>query len=234
MKTSNKTLLAIGIVPFVVILIMLFSYKGELDKETSMKIQDSPWEDYTKKNYDFEDFEEIKTEGTWEIVLTGGDHFKIELEAYDDSVKRIYVTKMGKTLILSSEKKYFSLASRPKATITMPSISRLILAGQSDVNISGFNISKLDIGINGAASITGTNSSVDQLSINGNGVVHADFMSMTLTNAHLNYNGAYMIMMKIYGGELSGKLKGLGKLMVSGNISRNTIKTDSPDNIIYK
>ncbi len=234
MKTSNKILLALGVIPFIVILMMLFSFKGELDKGMEPTIRNTDYSNYHVKTYNFSDFDEIEAEGAWEVSLSGGDRFNIELRAPGDSIDKISVIEAENKLLLKSDKTSFTLYNSPKISITMPAISGLGIKGQCDVKISDFQISELDIGISGIADISGINSSVEKLSLNGSGIVNADLMAMPATNARFNYNGVYMIMMNVDGGELSGSINGPGKLIVSGNISTNTLKTENPDSVTYK
>ena len=106
--------------------------------------------------------------------------------------------------------------------------------GQADVSISNLTLKKLDINLTGVSTITGKGSSVEQFSFNGNGIVNADFTLMPADNAYLNFSGFYMIMLKMNGGNLAGRLNGQGKMIVEGNIMNNSIIVDNPDFITYK
>ncbi len=230
MKTSNKILLAVSIVPFIIAVIMIFSWKNMLDKEPGTQPGDSARSDYVKKNYDLEGFDEIKADGIWEIHLSAGDRFKVELESFDDSIKHTSVTKSGSTLILSSKKEYFSISDRPRINITMPALSRLNLTGMYDVDISGLNDSKMSVDITGVLSLTGIDSSVGDFSFSGSGIVYADLKDMPVNNANFNFNGVYLINMLMNGGELTGRIKGPGKIITKGNIIKNSINVDAPGN----
>ena len=234
MKTSNKILLAVSIVPFIIILMMLFSFRDILDKEPAIKKQGSANLIYHTEKYDLGAFDGIRAEGIWEIDLNSGDHCMIELETPYNSANHTSVTRQGNTLVLTSDKESFSFLNIPKISITLPSISRLDLFGNYDVRVSNFKIHKLDINLKGVASFVGTDSSVEEFFLNGNGVVSMDFTLMPVTNAHYNFTGFYLMTMKITGGELTGRLSGSGKLVISGNVSANTLQTNGPGNIIFK
>ena len=233
MKTSNKILLSAGIVPFIIILFMLLSLKNILDEGPAVRNIDDNKMEYIHKRFDLEGFENIKAEGGWEIAITGGDHFNIELEAPGDSIDKISVSRQGNILLLSSDTNYFSILKNPKVSITLPSLSMLDLKGQYDIKISNLKLSELDINIEGVASITGIGGSVERFFFNGNGVVTADLISMPATNAYFKFDGIYMIMMGMNGGELSGILSGPGKLMTTGDITKNSIKVDNPNFIAH-
>ena len=226
MKTSNKILLGLGVAPFILIFIMLLSLKNVLDKEPVV-VQDADRSNYHTEKYDLGSFEEINAEGVWEIVLSGGDNFKIELDTPPDSLKYTSVTKQNNKLFLFSDSKHFNLFKKPRLNITLPSISVLDLKqGSYNVDISNLKLSRLNINIVGMANIKGTDSSVEELYINGNGIVSTDLAMMPVTNAYFNFNGLYRIMINMNGGEITGLLNGPGKLTVEGEISKNTVKTD--------
>ena len=234
MKTSNKILLALGIVPFIIIFIMLISLRNILDKESVVINQGIDRSNYQTENYDIGPFEEIVVKGIWEIVLTGGDQYRIELEVPPGSLKHTSVTRQGNMLLVKSERRFFSILNFPKIEITVPSISRLDLEGQTDVSISNLKLQQLDINLAGVSLIKGTEGTVKQLSFNGTGIVNADFTHMPTDNARFNFTGIYMITLKMNGGDLAGRLSGQGKMTTEGNIMSNSIVVDNPDFITYK
>ena len=234
MKTSNKIILALGIIPFIVVLMMLFPLKSELEKEIDSTIQDVDYSKYPVKTFDFTGFDEVEAKGNWEIDLSGGDQFNIELRASDDAMEDVAVTLSEKKLMLKTDKKSFTIFDKPRIKITMPTISRLNFEGHCNIKISNFKLPVMDIGVSGVADITGTESAVEKLSLYGGGAVNLDFFEMPATNAFFNFNGVYMMKLNMDGGELSGMLNGPGSLVIEGNTSRDNIKTGGKTNIIYK
>lgn len=234
MKTSNKILLALGIIPFIVILMMIFSFKNELEKGVDPAILNPDYSSYAVKKYDFSGFDEIRAEGIWKIKLSGGNQFNVELRAPEELLDKVSIIKSGNELLIESEKNSFSMSGRAIISITMPSISRLYLDGQCEVEISDFNMPELGIYNNGVVGIVGRNSSVGRLSVNGNGALNVDFAHIPVTNALFNFSGVYMVKMQMNGGELLGNLHGPGKMMIEGKVSNNSIRTDGPNNIIYR
>ena len=234
MKTSNKILLALGIIPFFVILMIIFSFRNELKKGVDEEILNVDYSNYPVQTYDFAGFDEIEAEGFWEIELAGGSRFNIELSAPEESMDELSVTASGRTLHISSKKYSFSLFNRPKISITMPGLSRMDLKGQCNVIFSDFKMSELDIVINSIANIRAINSSIENFYLSGNGALNADLNNMAVTNARFGFNGAYMIDMRVNGGELSGFLTGPGKLTIWGATSKSTLRADTSGSIIYK
>jgi hypothetical protein len=234
MKTSNKILLVLGVIPFIIILMMIFSYRNELEKGIDPEIQSPDYSDYPARSYDFTDFNQIRIAGTWRFALSGGDKFRVEVRAPENVLEEVSVTKSENKLNIESENYSFPISNRPLITITMPTVSMLDLNGQGDVKISNFNLPALDVYIKGVIGLKGYNSSVERLSVKGDGALNIDFKDMPASNVLFVFNGAYMIEMQMNGGELAGGLKGPGKLMIEGKVSRNTVKTDNPDNITYK
>ena len=80
--------------------------------------------------------------------------------------------------------------------------------------------------MDGILSVSGKNSTIDQLFLKGDGVLNVAMNDVPVTSAQLNHDGVYMIKMLMNGGELKGKLDGIGIMIAAGDISENSIKVD--------
>ena len=234
MKTKNKILLFTGVVPFIIVIMMIFSVKHTLNKETDPSLSDSERINSEKRSYDFKNFENISAEGVWDINLMYDDQFKVELVAPVNMMSEITVNKTDRTLILASKKDSYSLFSnykKPRINITLPLISRLDIDGVANIKISEFKNTEISIFMNGVMNITGESCSIDQFSLNGTGVVNVAMNDVPVTNAHFKYSGIYNINILMNGGELTGKLDGIGKMIASGEIAENSIKVNGPGSL---
>ncbi len=53
-----------------------------------------------------------------------------------------------------------------------------------------------------------------------------------MINADLRYKGVYKIELSMAGGELTGKIKGVGKVIYDGEVQKESIHKDGPGMII--
>lgn len=233
MKTKNKILLFTLIIPFIIVVMVILSIQKSFKEQTDSPTLYSEGIDSFTKSFDFTNYENISAEGFWKINIIHGDHFEIELMAPENMLSEITVEKTGQTLVLLSKKNTFSLFSlnkRPRINITLPLISELDIEGVADILISDFNNAKASISMNGVMNVTGENCNFDQFSLSGTGVLNVSMSDVPITNAHFKYNGIYNINILMNGGELTGKLDGMGKIITSGEIAENSIKVNGPGN----
>lgn len=232
MKTKNKFLLFTLILPFILVVMVIFSIKKSFNEETVPSTTTSEGIDTFKKSYDFTDFERISVEGSWNIHLMHDDHYKIEIVAPEDMVDELSVEKTGQTLVLTSEKKntysLFSLDKKPGINITLPLISKLDVKGLANISISDFSNAETSISVEGLMNVTAKHSNFNQFSLSGDGVINVSMNDTPVTNAHFEHSGIYNIMMLMDNGRLSGNLDGIGRMIASGEVYENSIKVSGP------
>ena len=234
MKTKNKIILFTLIVPFIIITIIILNIKKRLNEDMDPSLPPSEQEIAFKKSFDFDNFENISTEGFWSIHVMHGDHFQIELIAPEDIINEITVRKTENTLFLKSENNSLSLFSMNKRTrveITLPIISELHVKGITNILISDFQNSETSIRMDGIMNAAGENCIFNKLSLSGNGVMNVSMNNLSVTNAHFKYSGIYNITMHMNGGSLSGWLDGIGKMTTSGKITENSIRVSQPGSL---
>ncbi|MFC1495268.1 GIN domain-containing protein [Thermodesulfobacteriota bacterium] len=234
MKTSNKIIIFTGAVPFIIALIMIFSLRNIMSEEADPALLNSEeinaeQINSEKRSFDFRDFENISAEGVWDINLLYDDNFNVELLAPESMMSKITIDKKGRTLKLLSKKNSYSIFSinkRPRINISLPVISGLDIDGVAAVKYVNFKNIKTSVEMDGVLSISGKNSTIDQFFLKGDGVLYVAMNDLPVTNAHINHNGIYMINMLMNGGELKGRLDGIGIMIAPGDIRENSIKVD--------
>lgn len=108
------------------------------------------------------DFDELEITGMFDVRITQGLDYSVELDGPENEKKLYKISQHGKTLTIDyiSEKK-FDWKVNPlnmgkiKINITMPELESLDLKGAGDVIFSNFSTSNLEINVLGAVDIEG-------------------------------------------------------------------------------
>lgn len=108
---------------------------------------------------DFTDFTYVDIEGTFEVEITQSDSFSVTIRADEDFYDYVAVAKEGDTLRIYLNPRHtftdFTLQARAlKATITMPALYGIQLAGASKGTITGFKSTRdFTLNVSGASSL---------------------------------------------------------------------------------
>jgi len=228
MKTSNKillmsssTLMAIGIAFLIVFRLTL----GNSNPPEEENDSDKP---VVSREFPLTDFTEIKISGHWEIELACGETTQVTVKAPEDVMERLSVETQAEILILNTDKSWRPDPREVTALITMPSLSDLRVSGLINLKLSGFNSKNLAIHTKGSTSIKGTGNHIRNLRLKGKGLSNLNLRQNSVVNADLWYEGVYKIELSMAGGELTGQIKGVGKIIYDGEVTKESIHKDGP------
>lgn len=232
MKTSNKILLISSstLMGIVIVFLLLFrlTLGGSITPE-ERKDSDSPM---VSREFPLADFTAIEVSGHWEIELAYGETTQVKVEAPGDVMERLSIEKQAETLILSTDKSWRPDPGKVTALITMPSLSDLRVSGLVSLKLSGFSGESLTIHTTGSTSITGAGNHIRNLHLKGKGLSNLNLRQNSVINADLHYKGVYKIDLSMAGGELTGKIKGVGKVIYNGEVTKESIQKDGPCKVI--
>lgn len=184
------------------------------------------------REFPLADFTGIEVSGHWEIKLTHGETTQVMVRAPEDVMENLSVKKQAGTLILSRDKKWQASFEKVTALITMPSLSQIQLRGLVDLELSGFNSKSLTIYTEGSTSITGKGNHIQILYLRGKGLSKLNLRRNSVISADLRYKGVYKIELSMAGGELTGKIEGVGKVIYDGEVRKESIHKDGPSMVI--
>ena len=103
--------------------------------------------------FDFEDFDEISASSKFDIVLTRGREYDVQLYGRDRELDKVRLMQYGDRLELDTRDwKWFNFRRwRPiKVEIVMPSLSEIQLSGASTLEASDFSGDRLKVELSGA------------------------------------------------------------------------------------
>ena len=105
---------------------------------------------------------------------------------------------------------------RLTATVTMPDLSALAIAGGADVQIRGIEADRFELSVDGAASVRASESRFGELHVTVQGATNIDFRDSLTVNAHVELDGASNLSIRMDGGSLTGTLRGVGNVSWTG------------------
>ena len=232
MKTSNKILLISNSCLIVVIIIFLLVFRSTLEGSiTTVKSKDFD-KTMVSKEFSLADFTEIEVSGYWEIELTHEEMTQVKVKAPKDVMETLSVQNKSGILILKTEKRNHHSPGKVTARITMPSLSALHLRGLVSLELNGFKSENLTVYTAGATSIMGKGNHIINLYLRGEGLSKLNLNHNSVVNADLRYKGVYKIELSMAGGELTGRIKGVGKVIYDGEIRKEKIRKYGPSKVI--
>ncbi|MFQ5563738.1 MAG: head GIN domain-containing protein [Parvularculaceae bacterium] len=112
-------------------------------------------DDEVRKSYDFTGFDKIWVSGVYDIEVTVGSGFSIELSGPADEMARAEVKKRGDKLDLGQRKRGKKRHRREgvEATITLPSLEALEVSGVVDGVIEGVDSERLTVDLSGVGDV---------------------------------------------------------------------------------
>lgn len=233
MKNSKKFFWIVFGVLIAIPIICLISFRAVIGKNSSLDYKQNPMAiesgKIIEKNYELKDFDSITIAGAWEVNTIQGNEYSVYTKCDTGFSKNVLVEKRGKTLYVGkiNNKKHFT-PYKGIATITIvtPKLKNVSVEGGTDLEIKDFNANDINFNIEGAANVVAKNCTYNNLTLDAQGAANCDFNESKITNAKINIDGAANIEIKMAGGELTGKLSGIGNIAYSGEVKLVDIKKD--------
>ncbi len=231
MKTSNKILLTTCIVIVAAIIASILYTKNMLGDPREYRTYKIESESGIVNTIDAIDFTGISAEGYWDISVVQGEEYHVEIATNSKVAdNEIIIEKNGDILFLKTRKNRF--LSSPKLKVQMPSLGKTDLKGVGSFHMSGFDINELSINTDGVISISGADGRIRNMSFRGDGLLKMDMNDIPVVSADIRYNGLYLIELFMDGGQLSGKIDGMGRFTYRGDVRENSLKVNSPVHVI--
>jgi hypothetical protein len=185
----------------------------------------------TTRTYDHVGFDGVSARGQWDVTIERGDAWRVTVDVPVEVVEGLSVAPDGDLLELDLEfdgprqlGDFRRDDSSPKATITMPALESLVLAGTTTLSFSGFDGSLLSLTSSGATQVVG-NGRFDRLTLEATGAGDVDFTDMPVTNAEITVSGAGNVGLRMAGGTLTGRMSGAANLEYFGTVSEQNVST---------
>jgi phage shock protein PspC (stress-responsive transcriptional regulator) len=116
----------------------------------------------TSDQYGLTDFDELEVSGIFDVRITRGDEYAIELTGPESEKEKYKIDRQGSTLVIDYEddrgidwSRDFLSVDEIKINITMPKLEKIKAKGAGKINFKQFEAQDLDIDIVGAVDVTG-------------------------------------------------------------------------------
>lgn len=232
MKTSNKILWgSIGGL-FLVCVIFLLVLRALLGGNPDPVNAEARYGAMGSREIDMSGLAAIDMQGNWKVKLIHGTGPDAMVEGAQDLLETLSVHRRGEFLSLHMPKQK---NDKRKLTLsaTLPELNRLHARGVAEIRFKGFDSEHLSIRMQGVSKIVGRKGRIDALDLRSEGVSQVDLSDLPIRQADLDCEGVFNIDLSMAGGELSGRVKGAGKVRYDGMVSRETILREGPCKVEY-
>jgi hypothetical protein len=150
MRTNHRTMTTAGALALVAA--MAISIAGCDDLGGGDTITGSGTLETT--SYDFEDFSELDLGSAFDVEVTQGDSYAVEVTVDDNIVDDLDVKRDGKTVRIAMKGPDSYRNVTQEARVTMPALSRSKLSGATSATFGGFaSDDRLEVELAGASSV---------------------------------------------------------------------------------
>ena len=154
------------------------------------------------RNYALTGFNGIQTAGRWNVTVTRGDAWHVEVMYPENLIDNLRVDVQGDRLVLGTQRGARRGAEPVTATVAMPNLSSLTAAGATQIRFSGFSGDELEISISGSGDVNGEHGNFSALKLNVSGSGQIDLRPVPVTDADVNVSGSAHVSLAMDGGEL--------------------------------
>jgi hypothetical protein len=109
--------------------------------------------DLVTKDYDFKDFTRLDVDQDFEVEVTRGDAYQVQVTVDDNLVDSLDVALKGDTLHINLDGGPYEDTTQT-ATVTLPELAAVESSGSSEISVEGFSSSDdLELVLDGASSL---------------------------------------------------------------------------------
>jgi len=226
MKVTNKILL-VSVLAIVLILTGMIIAARVLLTDAMGKVEPVQLSGtQSERSVEADGFQSVSVAGAWELDITEAEQFSVRVSGDQSVLDSVIVSARGGTLYLSTEGNVHIVGGRLKATIAMPSLVALNVAGGAQAAIHGFTEKSLRIESAGAANVSASETVLDTLGIRSQGAGDFDFKGARVKDADIAIEGAGNVSVTMTGGVLGGHISGVGHVEYYGTVSDQRIRID--------
>ena len=179
-----------------------------------------------EREYAVEDFSRLAITGGWRVSISRGATQTLSISGDSALVNDVTVAVSDGLLSISSEGAAPAFDGGLSAEITVASLESLETIGGSDVRLRSLNQEELRIRNHGASNVQAEGLVVRRLRLESEGAGNFDFTDARVHSAEVVMEGAGNVEVTMDGGELTGRISGLGNVEYGGSVARESIRVD--------
>ena len=221
MKPSHKALLSMGGVLAGVIVLTTIAGRVALSRAPFAVVEDSRF----TERAELTGFTEVEIAGGWQVNLTRGDEWKVELSQSREREKPVRMHVLGNRLRLGSGMRHWWHQDDAPGSvdIVMPSLEELELRGGARITLAGFRGDRLAIDAAGAVRLEGRDGGYEELNLSVAGASAIDLRGVPVRDAEVDLKGASDVVLTMNGGVLSGSAAGAGRIRYHGSVAEEQV-----------
>ncbi len=188
--------------------------------------------------FGFRDFTEISVPSVFNVTVSQGDDFTVEVLVDQDHDHRVDVTQTGPRLAIALLPGNGNIHTLD-AHVTMPVLERIDLSGVARANLQGFEQSRMTIHVGGVSHLRGHGLDIRNLTASVTGVSRLDLVDVRpLSNASVDISGVSQATLNMDAGStLSGAVRtgqgtGISTLFYYGTNVDVSVTTDSWSSVV--
>jgi len=145
--------------------------------------------DTSNLEFAFSDFDEISVPTLFNVTVTQGQEFSVEVIVDAEVANRIDVTQTGSRLIIELISGDGNIETLD-AFVTMPVLNRIDLTGVANANLNNFLQSQMTVNVGGVSRLHGNGLMIDNLTASVSGVSQLGFGDIApIGNAYIDVSG---------------------------------------------
>lgn len=189
-------------------------------------------------DFGFRDFSEISVSTVFNVTVTQGPEFQVEVVVDEDVVNRVAVTQTGARLNIALNPGNNNTETL-EAFITMPVIDNIDLTGVVNASLNNFNQAQVTVNVGGVSRLRGNNLTLGDLSASVSGVSQLNFGDIhPIRNANIDVSGVSQATLNmdigstLTGSVATGQVTGVSTLFYYGTNTDVNVATDFASSVV--
>ena len=189
----------------------------------------------TTRTLDLAGFHEVDVNGAWQVTLTKGSAWSVEISFPENLEERLRVRVEGDRLVLgydwtgrNSNRDTPSFIAR----VSMPDLTAADVSGAARLDFSGFSGERLVLDLSGAGEVQGRAGRYESVSLDVSGAGRIDLRDVPVVDANVDLSGAARGVLQINGGMLSGDLSGASRVEYYGTIREQRVDVSGAASVV--
>jgi hypothetical protein len=170
--------------------------------------------DVVTQKRDLSGFKAVDVGGIFEVEITAGKEFAVEVQADDNLLEHIRTEVRGGVLHIETSRKINS-KSTMRILVSAPEINDLDISGVAKVNASGLNADSLNVDASGASKVN-LSGRASKLTVDVSGATKIDAEALSAVDVNVDASGASSVMVNV-SGTLRGDASGASKIVYAGS-----------------
>ena len=189
-------------------------------------------------SFDFSGFTEINVPTVFNVAVTQGSDFSVQVVVDADATSRVQVTQTGTRLNIALSSGNGNIETL-KAFVTMPVLNKIDLTGVANASLNGFNQAQMTVNVGGVSRLQGNALMINALTANISGVSLLDLGNIRpIGNASIDVSGVSQATLNMdVGSTMTGSVgtgqgTGLSTLFYYGTNVTVNVTTDLLSSVI--